>query len=81
MYRCINDIFGYCTGTPESQQSTGTKTVLDYRGREIEIPDRSIICLLNLTTCGKYQTHAELNARFVAPFSKSKPKAKGKKTV
>ena len=59
-YRCVNDIFNYCSGEPEfyqKQVETYVTPSQDYK--EGIQKDVIPVCKLNPTTCGKHQTLAE----------------------
>ena len=51
MWRCLNDMFGYCSGEPEA-----------IEGKEVKSGDLNIVantCKLDPTTCGKHQLFSE----------------------
>lgn len=51
MLRCLNNIFGYCTGKPESEE-----------GKEVKSGDLTVIekkCKLSPETCGKHQLFSQ----------------------
>lgn len=51
MQRCLNNIWGYCSGEPEAEE-----------GKEIKSGDLTVIekkCRLDPKTCGKYQKFSE----------------------
>ncbi len=66
-WRCLNDVFGYCTEKPEVSQSpnmiqpAGSATYYFSGG----------ICKLDSATCGKHQTATEHYAGFAKPLDNS----------
>ncbi len=47
MWRCLNDIFGYCSGEPEAEEGK------EIRSGNITTMEKK--CKLNPVTCGKHQ--------------------------
>lgn len=52
-WRCLNEPFGYCSGTPECEVQPNVTSVLSFMGGT---------CKLDLKTCGKYQALSDAMA-------------------
>lgn len=65
-WRCANDPFGYCSGTPEWEQPP-SKVKHGYSNPTIE-PDALFggSCKLDPKTCGKYITYSQRDAEIKA---------------
>ncbi|MBA7633708.1 hypothetical protein ES703_41279 [subsurface metagenome] len=61
--RCINDLFGYCSGEPDRVEDYERETYIDLAGtlhKEVTAHTR---CSLDPKTCPYYITHCELITR------------------
>ena len=68
-WRCLNDIFGYCTGEPDFKQKPGSVHYpVPWDGVTVTS------CKLNTETCGKHQTLTEN----IAAMTAVKPGGAGK---
>lgn len=64
MYRCANDYFGYCSGEPDwGKRPTALK--LARYGRDLDTGSVAFgTCKLDLKTCGKHHTLAQMLEQF-----------------
>jgi hypothetical protein len=60
MNRCLNHIFGYCTGEPKRCWAEAGELAFDYEGQTHYQPLRVLRCHRDYHTCGKYLTQTEL---------------------
>jgi len=62
MYRCLNDIFGYCTETPGAVTTYRPEANFDMAGKYTvrEVPVSR--CSLDPATCGKHRTFTQVLA-------------------
>lgn len=60
MNRCLNDIWGYCTGTPLRKRLTTATTLKDLAGKTEIVKLLTPTCRRSYLTCGRHKTHTEL---------------------
>jgi len=70
MWRCLNDVFGYCSGEPERDERHSVYGEDRYSAGGS--------CKLDLKTCGKFQTLTEQLRGLELPVSKTWEIKKGK---
>jgi len=56
MWRCLNYIFGYCSGEPEQVSKTETETYRDMCGLLQSTEVTRLSCAQDPETCGKFKT-------------------------
>ena len=76
MNRCLNDIFGCCTGSPKEaiKEEEWQVTPSSYNKLGIERKNKTV-CRLALQTCGYYKTSKEMPG--YNPPEEAKAKKKG----
>ncbi|MBA7662916.1 hypothetical protein ES703_70949 [subsurface metagenome] len=79
MWRCINYIFGYCSGEPEPVEKTRTETFGDLGGIFHTEEISRLSCKHDPMTCGKFRTFAEVFARFKTEHPNQVPAADSEK--
>lgn len=65
MNRCLKDIFGYCSGTPDSVETEGYFPVFDYQGLWHKMPAPLFTCRLDPRSCNCYYTFTDIINRLV----------------
>ena len=76
MNRCVNDLFGYCTGQPDGNPETTSRVVGYYKGVPDEVTITITPCSLDPQTCGKYRSHTQELKRFIKKNAILTPESK-----
>ena len=71
MYRCANDLWGYCTGEPEWEKEPEVASVKNFDNQVVEVPLKTP-CIKDKAKCKRYRTFSQIigeqmevtNARF-----------------
>lgn len=60
MWRCANDIFGYCADKPESIERPEIYYYTEVTGKKVAYTGTAKSCLKNKNTCNLYRTQAQI---------------------
>lgn len=69
MWRCLNDIFGYCECEPEPDIEPKEMTIILSGSTSRLTTPAGGHCALNPLTCGKYLTFSEKHRQTVLPVA------------
>lgn len=60
MFRCANDIWGYCAGEPQSIERPQEFYYTEVTGKKVGYTGTARACLKDKNTCGQFQTLHDL---------------------
>lgn len=59
MWRCLNDLFGYCSGEPKSDMKDESRIEISLGGKARAHVCQVPCCKQDFKTCGQYRSFSE----------------------